>query len=103
MIGHAEKSRHTELDSSVFFNMPRPKDDASNRKAAVKSDDSWIGRPEHVQGRGKEAEGDGHDRRGMRVEHDSAVQGEAQEGVGVRRHKSTASSARSSRWDRAEV
>ena len=83
--------------------MPRPKDDASNRKAAVKSDDSWIGRPEHVQGRGAGSEGDRHERRGMRVEPEVAEQGQAQEGVGVRRRKSTAPSARSSRWDRVEV
>ena len=82
---------------------PRPKDDAPDQKVAVKADDSWIGRPEHVQGRGEGAEGDRHDRRGMRVEHVSAVQGEAQEGLPVGHRKSTAPSARSSKWERVEV
>ena len=72
--------------------MPRPKDD-----------DSWIGRPEHVQGRGVGSEGDGHERRGMPVEPEAAVQEQAQEALPVRRRKSTAPSARSSRWDRVEV
>ena len=58
--GHAE-SRQIDLDSSVLFNMPRPKDDAPDHKVAVKSDDSWIGWSEHVQGRGAGSEGDGHD------------------------------------------
>ena len=89
--------------------MPRPKDDAPDhqvpvsRPSSVKADDSWIGRPEQVLGRRNGAEGDRHSRQGMRVEPEATVQGQVQEGLPARHRKTTAPSARSSRWNRVEV